>query len=46
MSLDKLHEHRALWAAKPVLADVYAVWFRELASLARPGGFIEHGRAL
>ena len=37
MSLDRLHEHRALWAGKPVLADVYGVWFRELAAAARAG---------
>ena len=37
MSLERLLEHRALWAEKGVLADVYAVWFRELAALAAAG---------
>jgi SAM-dependent methyltransferase len=37
LSLDRLKEHRELWAGKPVLAEVYAVWFRQLASLASPG---------
>jgi SAM-dependent methyltransferase len=37
VSLERLREHRALWAAKPVLADVYDVWFREIASVASPG---------
>ena len=36
MSLERLLEHRAIWNAKPVLADVYGVWFRELLSLAKP----------
>ena len=27
MSLERLHEHRRLWAAKPVLARVYEPWF-------------------
>jgi SAM-dependent methyltransferase len=37
MSLERLREHRSIWEAKPVLADVYAVWFDELIGLARPG---------
>lgn len=36
MSLERLLEHRAIWNAKPVLADVYGVWFRDLVSLAAP----------
>jgi SAM-dependent methyltransferase len=36
LSLDRLREHRAIWDAKPVLADVYGVWFRDLVGLARP----------
>jgi SAM-dependent methyltransferase len=27
MSLARLHEHRAIWQGKPVLAEVYRVWF-------------------
>lgn len=27
MSLSRLHEHRAIWERKPVLAQVYEVWF-------------------
>jgi SAM-dependent methyltransferase len=30
MSLEKLHEHRRLWGAKPELGAVYAVWFERL----------------
>jgi SAM-dependent methyltransferase len=30
VSLDRLHEHRRLWRAKPVLARVYAPWFDAL----------------
>jgi SAM-dependent methyltransferase len=30
MSLDRLHEHRRLWQAKPVLARVYEPWFEAL----------------
>lgn len=37
MSLERLEEHRALWAAKPVLGDVYGVWFRQLATVAAQG---------
>lgn len=37
MSLERLREHRDLWKTKPVLAEVYGVWFRELVSLAAPG---------
>ena len=36
MSLQRLREHRSIWDAKPVLADVYAVWFEELVRLAAP----------
>jgi SAM-dependent methyltransferase len=37
MSLERLREHRQIWDAKPVLADVYGVWFRQLASIAPAG---------
>ena len=30
MGLDVLVEHRSTWNAKPVLADIYAVWFEAL----------------
>ena len=30
MGLDVLIEHRSTWNAKPVLADIYAVWFEAL----------------
>jgi SAM-dependent methyltransferase len=36
VSLDRLREHRRIWQDKPVLADVYDVWFRDLAALAQP----------
>jgi SAM-dependent methyltransferase len=32
VSLERLREHRRLWTAKPVLQDVYGVWFRALLS--------------
>lgn len=55
MSLEKLEEHRRLWSRKPVLADVYNVWFealgRELPAAGRvlevgagPGFFAEFAR--
>jgi SAM-dependent methyltransferase len=37
VSLDRLHEHRRLWRAKPVLARVYEPWFAALLD-AVPGG--------
>lgn len=37
MSLDRLRDHRRVWAAKPVLADVYGVWFAELVAGMTPG---------
>lgn len=56
MSLDLLHEHRRVFAEKPVLAEVYAVWFdrllqgpprgaRVLEAGAGPGLFAPHARA-
>jgi SAM-dependent methyltransferase len=36
LSLERLREHRLIWGAKPVLADVYGVWFHELVGLAGP----------
>jgi SAM-dependent methyltransferase len=55
VSLEVLHEHRQLWARKPALAAVYAVWFdallEELPTAARvlevgagPGFLGEHAR--
>ena len=37
MSLDRLREHRQLWAAKPVLAGVYEPWFDALLAQAPHG---------
>ncbi|MBX7185288.1 MAG: class I SAM-dependent methyltransferase [Vicinamibacteria bacterium] len=56
MSLETLREHRRVFAAKPVLGDVYGVWFDRLleglpgASLvleagAGPGLFAPHAKA-
>lgn len=55
MSLERLHEHRAVWDAKPVLRDIYAVWFDRLLEAtegarrvvevgAGPGFLAEHSR--
>lgn len=55
MSRQTLEEHRRLWASKPVLRDVYAVWFDAvLAAIgpaddvlelgAGPGFFAAHAR--
>lgn len=38
MSIDRLQEHRRLWAQKPVLAAVYRRWFELLLSKAPVGG--------
>jgi SAM-dependent methyltransferase len=37
VSLDRLSEHRATWARKPVLAEVYAPWFDALLAQAGDG---------
>jgi len=37
LSLDRLQEHRRLWAGKPVLARVYEPWFDALLDEAAPG---------
>jgi SAM-dependent methyltransferase len=37
VSVERLHEHRRLWAAKPVLARVYEPWFGALLAEARRG---------
>jgi SAM-dependent methyltransferase len=37
MSLEKLAEHRHIWAEKTVLADVYDVWFRALSEQVPAG---------
>jgi SAM-dependent methyltransferase len=36
VSFERLHEHRRLWRAKPVLARVYAPWFDALLAAAPP----------
>ena len=38
MSLERLHEHRRLWGAKPVLARVYEPWFSALLDAVPRGG--------
>ena len=57
MGLDVFAEHRSIWKGKPVLADIYAVWFdalldtlgpsrrRVLELGAGPGFFSEYARA-
>ncbi|HSD67530.1 MAG TPA: class I SAM-dependent methyltransferase [Vicinamibacteria bacterium] len=37
MSLERLHEHRRLWLAKPVLARVYEPWFAALVDAVPRG---------
>ena len=37
MSLERLREHRQIWAAKPVLREVYGVWFRAILAHAAAG---------
>lgn len=55
MSIERLHDHRRLWNAKPLLRSVYHVWFElllaELAGVRRvlevgagPGLFSLHAR--
>jgi SAM-dependent methyltransferase len=34
--IERLREHRALWAGKPILARVYAPWFAALAEAVGP----------
>jgi SAM-dependent methyltransferase len=44
VSRERLEEHRRLWAAKPVLQDVYAVWFDAiLGALGESGSVLEIG---
>jgi SAM-dependent methyltransferase len=44
VSLEKLEEHRRLWSRKPVLGDVYAVWFESLVgALPTSGRVLEVG---
>jgi SAM-dependent methyltransferase len=44
VSLEKLEEHRRLWSRKPVLADVYGVWFDFLVgALPTSGRILEVG---
>jgi len=37
MSVARLEEHARIWAAKPALRAVYAVWFDALLAMALPG---------
>ena len=44
MSCERLREHRRIWEQKPVLRDVYAVWFDALlAALPAAGRVLEAG---
>jgi ubiquinone/menaquinone biosynthesis C-methylase UbiE len=43
MSLEKLHEHREVWRAKPVVRRLYEGWFRLLAGAAPSGRVVEIG---
>lgn len=38
MSVDRLAEHREIWARKPLLSDLYAPWFDALLQEVRAGG--------
>ena len=38
MSLERLAQHRAIWAKKPLLGDVYAPWFAALLDEVPRGG--------
>ena len=38
VSRERLEEHRRVWARKPVLADLYAVWFDALLERVPVGG--------
>ena len=38
--LERLHEHRRVWAAKPVLEAVYEEWFDQLLSGTPTGGHV------
>ena len=40
MSLARLEEHRRIWDAKPVLAEVYAAWFDALLGSVAPDGLV------
>lgn len=40
MSRKRLEIHRAIWARKPVLAEVYSVWFELLLRAAPPAGLV------
>jgi SAM-dependent methyltransferase len=37
VSVERLSEHRRIWAQKPLLADIYGVWFRDLLATVPPG---------
>ena len=38
MSCERLRDHRRIWERKPVLAEVYAVWFEALLAALPAGG--------
>jgi SAM-dependent methyltransferase len=40
MSRAFLEEHREIWRRKPVLQDVYSVWFEALVGQISPGGLV------
>ena len=43
MSVERLSEHRRIWAGKPVLQQIYGVWFRDLLATVREGAVLEVG---
>jgi SAM-dependent methyltransferase len=43
VSRDRLDEHRRVWAGKPVLAQVYGVWFDALLAQVPSGRVLEVG---
>jgi SAM-dependent methyltransferase len=43
MSDALLHHHRAIWQEKPVLRELYAGWYREMAAWLVPGRTLELG---
>jgi SAM-dependent methyltransferase len=36
VSVERLSEHRRIWAEKPVLEEIYAVWFRQMLAHVPP----------
>lgn len=43
MSHEVLHHHRAVWAQKPVLRQLYADWYRAMVEWLVPGPTVELG---